>query len=488
MLYLGVDIGTSRMKATVLSEEGKVVAKKEVQTELLNPNPGFFEIDPINSWKKGFIKICQNIGEEISLQDIQSLCVSSVCGTFVPVDKQFNPLYNAILYGIDSRAIDQINRLNKKFEKSYLLEILGGEFTTHSLIPKFLWIKENKPEIYEKALFFLESTNFITSWLTGETAWDYPTASGAGLINLPEIRYASEIFIECALDERKFPSLKWPLEVLGEVSSEVSKQTGLKKGTTVLVGACDINAELIGCEVVQPGEIVISYGSTISFILLTDHLLKIKGFRNSLSSFKGLNVLGGATSSGARFLKWVSELLSINYSDYNLHNLSRPTRLLILPYLDGARSPHDNPLARVTFHGMTSNTTKEELLLAALESLGFELAGIIEKIKGKYSFSNELHSVGGLSNDNLLMQVIADVTGIPNRIHLDIDASFGDALIAMTEKVPLQKILEFDHITALNKKKKLFIPSKSLHNQYISLLQKFESLYLCTEKLQITQQ
>ena len=201
---------------------------KIVPCELLNPKPGFFEVNANKSWKEGFIKICEYIGKEISLQDIHSICISSVCGSFIPVDEQLNPLYNAILYGIDSRAIKQIDRLNKMYDKKYLIDLLGGVFTTHSLLPKFLWLKENKPEVWERTSLFLESSNFITSWLTKNTAWDFPTASGAGLINLQEINYASEIFKSCGFDESKLPALKWPLEILGEVSYEASKQTGLK--------------------------------------------------------------------------------------------------------------------------------------------------------------------------------------------------------------------------------------------------------------------
>lgn len=483
MLYLGVDVGTSSMKATVLNEEGRIIVKKIVPCELLNPKPGFFEVNANKSWKEGFIKICEYIGKEISLQDIHSICISSVCGSFIPVDEQLNPLYNAILYGIDSRAIKQIDRLNKMYDKKYLIDLLGGVFTTHSLLPKFLWLKENKPEVWERTSLFLESSNFITSWLTKNTAWDFPTASGAGLINLQEINYASEIFKSCGFDESKLPTLKWPLEILGEVSYEASKQTGLKKGTIVLVGACDINAELISCGVISPGTMVTTYGSTTSFILLTDHMLKIEGFRNSLSLFKELRVLGGATSSGARFLKWMSSLLSIPFPFDLSKEINRPTGLLIHPYLDGARTPYDDPKARVNFYGMTSTTTPKELYLASLESLGYELASIIEKIKGKYLSLNEIHSIGGLSNNEFLMQIVADITGIPNKIHQNIDASFGDALIAMTVKTPLTKIIKMDYICKEICESHVFFPIESIHNKYINLLDKFERLYHCMEKI-----
>ncbi|PNR94852.1 FGGY family carbohydrate kinase [Petrotoga sp. 9PWA.NaAc.5.4] len=481
MFYLGVDVGTSTMKATVLNEEGRIIVKKAVPCELLNPKPGFFEVDANKSWKEGFIKICEYINKEVPLQNIRSICISSVCASFVPVNKKLDPLYNAILYGIDSRAIKQIDRLNKMYEKKYLVDLLGGIFTTHSVLPKFLWLKENKPEIWEKTSLLLESSNFISSWLTGKTAWDFPTASGAGLINLQEIRYASEIFKSCGFDENKLPPLKWPLEVLGEVSYEASKKTGLKKGTFVLVGACDINAELIACGVITPGKIVTTYGSTTSFILLTDHILKIEGFRNSLSSFKDLRVLGGATSSGARFLKWMGNLLSISVPFDTQKGFKRPTGLLIHPYLDGARTPYDNPQARVTFYGMTSKTTAEELFLASFESLGYELASMIKKIKSKYSVSNEMHSIGGLSHNDLLMQIVADITGIPNKIHQNIDTSFGDALMAMTVDVSLLKILKMDCISREICENKIFSPSESIHDEYINLLEKFERLYLCIE-------
>src|SRR6056297_2971775 len=174
-LYIGIDMGTSSIKATLIDEFGEVIASSKVKSEVLNPQEGFFELDAEKTWWGGIKLALSQIAKSKSLQGIKSICVSSMCGTFVPVDVNLKPVHHAILYGIDTRAVKQIERLNTKYGKSYLTEHIGGLFNTHSIIPKVIWLKENKAEVYKNTAYFVESNNYVSSKLTGITAWDYPT-------------------------------------------------------------------------------------------------------------------------------------------------------------------------------------------------------------------------------------------------------------------------------------------------------------------------
>ncbi|MBN2220433.1 MAG: hypothetical protein JW697_09175, partial [Kosmotogaceae bacterium] len=129
-MYLGVDMGTSSIKATLLDEKGNIIRKSRVESVVVSPEEGFFEVEAEKNWWLGFRKALGSICLDTDVKKIEALCISSVCGTFVPVDNELRPLYNAILYGIDTRATDQIERLNSSFGKEYLKNHLGGEFTT----------------------------------------------------------------------------------------------------------------------------------------------------------------------------------------------------------------------------------------------------------------------------------------------------------------------------------------------------------------------
>ena len=148
----------------------------------------------------------------------------------MPVDARSNPVYNAILYGIDTRAAKQVERLNAGFSRERIEKIAGTGFTSHSVLPKILWLKEKLPEVYNRAALFLESTNYITSLLTARTAWDRPTAAGGHMIDLERAEYPTDLLVDMGLDIRRFPQLGNPLDVLGEVTAEASAETGIPRG------------------------------------------------------------------------------------------------------------------------------------------------------------------------------------------------------------------------------------------------------------------
>lgn len=139
-----------------------------------------------------------------SLSDIAGICVSSVCGSFIPVDGEGRQTHNAILYGIDRRAVKQAEELNEKYGPE-LAARLGGSFTTHSVFPKILWLREHCPEVFAESAYFLEPNNFVTYRLTGKQAWDYPSAAGTTLVDRPALEWPRDLFAAEGVDPDRFP-------------------------------------------------------------------------------------------------------------------------------------------------------------------------------------------------------------------------------------------------------------------------------------------
>jgi len=103
-----------------LNEIGNIVTSHKSKVKILNPQPGFYEVNPVASWWKGFVDVLRKISKDVDLSEINSICLSSVCGSFVPVNSNFDPLYNAILYGIDKRSASLVSKLNDRFGEDYL--------------------------------------------------------------------------------------------------------------------------------------------------------------------------------------------------------------------------------------------------------------------------------------------------------------------------------------------------------------------------------
>ena len=473
-MYLGVDMGTSSIKGTLLDEKGNIAGRSRVESVVVSPEEGFFEVEAEKNWWLGFRKALEYICVDNDVKRIKALCISSVCGTFVPVDNELRPLYNAILYGIDTRATDQIERLNSSFGKEYLKNHLGGEFTTHSVIPKTLWLKENRQEIYEKTFRFVESNNFVSGRLTGKTAWDFPTAAGTRLLDFETQGLPREIIRKAGLDESKFPGLSWPLSIVGSVKASSSRETGLKEGIPVVAGACDINGEAMACGGINPGDLVVVFGSTTSTLFTTKGFHILDGFAPGVSILEGTFRLGAATSYGGRFVGWIKDLLQ---SEITGEKDEGPTGIIILPYIDGARAPYDNPSARGVIFGLQKTDDRNKIFKASLESLGYEIDLLIRKLETVSNVPNNIHVLGGMAASRLLLQIVANITGRELHVHGDIDASYGDAIMAMTADHDYSDIAKFDSVKEQRGKAIRISPDPELHTKYRVFSQKYETLY-----------
>ncbi|MGA2547688.1 MAG: FGGY family carbohydrate kinase [Rectinemataceae bacterium] len=469
--HLGFDFGTTSIKASVIDGTGRVLARARVPCETVSPRPGWFEVDPEAMWRRGLARALTELGSDL-VGAAGAVCVSSVCASFVPVDARLNPLYNAVLYGIDTRATAQVARLNASLPKESLARIAGTGFTSHSVLPKLLWFKEELPEVYARSALFLESSNYISSLLTGETAWDGPSAAGGHMLDLARGEYPNDLIEGMGLDPSKLPRLANPLEVLGRVTRRASVDTGIPEGIPVLVGACDVNAEAFAVGAFDPGDLLFVYGSTISTLFTLGSFESVPGFVTGPSVLEGTWRVGGATSSGGRYLDWVRDALGL--AALPLVEGSRgPTGLLMLPYLDGARVPFQDPGARVAWYGMTSSTGPTELWKASMESMGYELALILDRFGAASALPAFAHAMGGLSSNRDFLTIVADVTGLPQRWAAEVDASYGDALMALSSERGLGEIRA---ILASRENAETVVPDPALHELYAPFIERYAAL------------
>ena len=154
-----------------------------------------------------------------------------------------------------------------------------------------------------------------------------------------------------------------------------------------------------------------------------------------------------------------------------------PTGILILPYLDGARVPFDNPLAKGVFFGVHRKTEKKDFYLAAREAIGYEVGLLLDKLNSVYPVSGTIKAMGGLTNDQALMQMISDITGKKQKVYKGIDASFGDALLAMTTSYSLTEIDQLVNVKKVRNPSTIFTPDETMHQAYQPLVGKYNRLY-----------
>lgn len=224
----------------------------------------------------------------------------------LPVDDKDNPLRNAIFYGIDTRAQNEIREMTQLFGEEKLLEINKQPLTTQSVGPKILWYKKNEPEKYKKTKMIFTTSNYIVYKLTGKYVLDYTQAAFFGhFYNFDKHCWNKEICESFDISLNLFPELKNVKDIAGKVSQKAAEETGLSKGIPIITGTADGIAEIISAGSSKPGEVTLVYGTTGIISIITNKIPSIKELwilPHFLFSGKYL-VLGG-TATCAALTKW----------------------------------------------------------------------------------------------------------------------------------------------------------------------------------------
>ncbi|NLG40920.1 MAG: FGGY-family carbohydrate kinase [Chloroflexi bacterium] len=443
---LGVDIGTGSSKGVLIeSVSGTVLAQSTIPHGVSLPHPGWVEQDAETIWWGEFVQIVKDLLQEsgVAPREILGVGVSGIGPCVLPVDEEFNPLRPAILYGIDTRATAEIEQYLQDLGEEEVFRRAGCELSASAVAPKILWLYNNEPEVYNKARWFLTCQNFIVARLTGKASIDNYTASTYSPIIDVEKRSWIDETTAGINPTAKLPQKYWTTEVVGGVTLQAAKTTGLQPGTPVIAGTIDAAAEAVSIGNYSVGDTMGMFGSSNSIIAITNAYTRSK-------TFWGLNwlfpdqyaVVGGMATVGS-LTKWFLETVYRPAPDApeqnpyaqmaDLLNMSRPgaNNLVALPYFEGERTPINDPIARGAFFGLTLRHTQADLYRALLEAVAFGMRHNLEKLADEDIDVKLINAVGGGAKNLGWMQLIANIADVDVRIPQGISgASYGDAILA----------------------------------------------------------
>lgn len=443
---LGVDIGTGSSKGVLIeSVSGTVLAQSTIPHGVSLPHPGWVEQDAETIWWGEFVQIVKDLLQEsgVAPREILGVGVSGIGPCVLPVDEEFNPLRPAILYGIDTRATAEIEQYLQDLGEEEVFRRAGCELSASAVAPKILWLYNNEPEVYKKARWFLTCQNFIVARLTGKASIDNYTASTYSPIIDVEKRSWIDETTAGINPTAKLPQKYWTTEVVGGVTLQAAKTTGLQPGTPIIAGTIDAAAEAVSIGNYSVGDTMGMFGSSNSIIAITSAYTRSK-------TFWGLNwlfpdqyaVVGGMATVGS-LTKWFLETVYRPAPDApeqnpyaqmaDLLNMSRPgaNNLVALPYFEGERTPINDPIARGAFFGLTLRHTQADLYRALLEAVAFGMRHNLEKMADEDIDVKLINAVGGGAKNLGWMQLIANIADVDVRIPQGISgASYGDAILA----------------------------------------------------------
>jgi xylulokinase len=433
-LLLGVDIGTASSKGVLARPDGEVVATAERPHELSLPQPGWAEHDAEEVWWNDFVSICRELLEQAG-GEIAGVCASGIGACLLPADEDGDPLRPAILYGIDSRAEREIEELNERYGEDELLSRCGSVLSTQAVGPKLLWLQRNEPDVWEKTRKFFMASSFVAHRLTGEYVLDHHSASQCDpLYDVHSNRWIEDWAEEIA-PGLPLPRLLWPAEVVGKVTKEASKATGIPAGTPVAAGTIDAWSEGASVGVQSPGDLMLMYGTTMFMIEILKKPLSHPGLWGTTGLLPGThNLAGGMATSGA-LTGWLREISGgVSYEQLTEEAAAIPpgsNGLVVLPYFAGERTPIFDARARGVISGLTIGHGRGHLYRSLLEATAFGVRHILEYMSEAGAGGERFVAVGGGTKGGLWTQIVSDVTGREQELPEEtIGAAYGDCLLA----------------------------------------------------------
>ncbi len=417
---VGLDVGTTGVKALALSPTGDVLARAEETYQLSTPRPGWAEQDPEDWWRAAERALAGLGGEPTAIG------LSGQMHGLVVLDDRDRVLRPAILWN-DQRTEAECAEIEERVGLSRLIELTGNRALTGFTAPKLLWLRRHEPETYGRIAHMLLPKDYVRLRLTGEHAIDVADASGTLLFDVARRRWSEEMVEALELDPRWLPRALESPEISGTTSA----------GIAVAAGAGDQAAAALGVGVDRPGPVSVVLGTSgVVFAALpgfaADPQARVHAFCHAVPG--GWHAMG-VMLSAAGSLRWFRDALGRRYDYEELLAAAegwtpRAEGLTFLPYLTGERTPHADPHARGAFTGLTVRHDLGALVRAVLEGVAYGLRDSLELLRELGVAPAAGHASGGGARSDLWLRILASVLGLPiRRTATDEGSAYGAALL-----------------------------------------------------------
>ncbi|MGO4690340.1 FGGY-family carbohydrate kinase [Glaciibacter sp. 2TAF33] len=433
---IGVDIGTSSTKGILLDLAGRVLHSVVLEHDVSRPRPGHVEMDGAIWWNE-FVEIARELGEVSALtqQPIVSVGVSGMGPCLLLGDEAGTPLRPAILYGVDTRSVVQIERLTAELGNDAIVERCGSALSSQAVGPKLAWVADNEPGVFAAARHLFMPASWLVWNLTGEYTLDHHSASQCTPLYDTAALEWHRPWADALRGAVELPRLAWAGEQAGVITDAAAEFTGLPAGVPVTIGTIDAWTEAVSVDAHHPGDLMLMYGTTLFLINTSPTRVTHPSLWGTVGLAPGTwNFAAGMATSGA-ITSWMRSLFGeADYAELVAEAAAEPAGsrgLLMLPYFAGERTPLADPDARGVILGLTVEHKRGALYRAALEATAFGIRHNIDEMRAAGAVIDRIVAVGGGTQGTLWPQIVSDVTGLSQQLPtLTIGASFGAARLA----------------------------------------------------------
>lgn len=474
MTYLlGVDIGTTSVKAIAFSDRGEIIFKCASDYEMKHPQLNYSELSADEILNATFFSISKII-DTLHPSKPSFISFSAMMHSLIAVDQQGNPLTECIIWA-DNRAASIAEQLRNTEEGERYYHITGVPLHAMSPLCKLLWLKEHEPDIFFTAHKFIGIKEYIFFRLFNTYVTDTSIASATGLLNIYSLQWDKSVLNMLELPEEKLPKVVPVDQIFYFTEAGISHSLKLSNETPFVIGGSDGALANLGTGSIENNSMAITIGTSAAVRILCDQ----PGTDKKMSTFcyhvmAEQYIIGGASNNGAVVLKWLKEsLLQTSESYEQLFQLAESVDisddLFFVPYILGERAPVWDANAKGIFSGFTINNTKAHLVRAAMEGITFNLYSIGKSMM-ETSAVKEIYATGGFAQSPLWLQLLADVFNCRVLVSGSLESSALGAVMvgikAFNIPITIRPQIVSEHE-----------PNFLNHEVYLKKFQKFERLY-----------
>ncbi len=482
MHLMGLDVGSTGVKAVVFTPEGDIVGSAYREYAEVYPETGWIELQPDDVW--GGVQAVISEAAAQAGGGVKSLAISALGEAFTPVSADGEFLYNTIV-SPDARATEQTERLGERLGAEHVFDLTGMPLSASFTLPKLIWTREKMPRVHERTWKYLLWPEVIQLKLGLTPRIDHSLAGRTMAFDVRARDWSEEMLEAAQIPREMLAEPIAPGEVIGELSAEAAAQVGLEPGCLLVAGGHDQPMNALGAGVVKPGMCVDGMGTVECITVAFDEPVLTDAMRtHNYGCYP--HVVGDQYATIAynyscgSLLRWwrdhfgteeiaEARMRRMDVYDVMLSDLpDEPSGLLWLPYFAGSGTPWLDPHAKGAILGLTLDTDRKRLIKALIEGTCYELDLNIRALEEAGVTIDRLRATGGGSRSDTWLQLKADITGKPV-VRPNVSES-GCQAGAILGGVALGVWRDVHRATeALVAEGKTFTPRKEMHRAYEEL-------------------
>lgn len=416
--FLGVDIGTTQIKAAIVDEHGGIMDMVNEGNHVYRPHDGWSELDMEEIWQKLCV-LTQTLAARnpAAIHQLAGVGITAVGEGLWPLDSEMRPVRRAILWN-DTRARN-LNISNREAIDGLLVKNSVTPLCSGSPPVILRWLKEHEPEHYRRTAYGVHCGDWLNYRLTGRLATDQTLAS-TSTINVKTQEYFFELFELLGIGEKAgtMPEIMQTTDIVGCITGEAARATGLRYGIPVIAGALDAAATAFGAGAHKQGDACTVFGTSLCNVALlgeeqVDHSNPCGSTLCGIAPGTFLRMM--STGCGSAAIDWAKRAFAPDlYFDELERQISLTPMgsngLIFHPYLSGERAPFKDPFASGGFYGLTTSHTRMDMMRAAYEGLILSLKDCYGEIPKGYT---RAFAAGGGAGSDLLCSLMASAIGVP---------------------------------------------------------------------------